>query len=101
MRRFVMAAALRGRTVYVGEVVVAYAAAALMAGCGGGATSPQANPPDALPVAQSDSLVFDDEFSGSLLDRTKWSVYTGEVFNSESEAYTDDASTLYIAHGAD
>ncbi|HEV8498491.1 MAG TPA: hypothetical protein VGQ56_16565, partial [Gemmatimonadaceae bacterium] len=46
-------------------------------------------------------MVFDDEFSGISLDRTRWSVYTGEVFNSESEAYTDDASTLYIAHGAD
>src|SRR5690242_7089214 len=101
MRRFMVAVALRSCRVCVRSEVVACAAAAFIAGCGGAATSPRANPSDSSAVTQSDSLVFDDEFSGPSLDRTRWSVYTGEVFNSESEAYTDDASTLYIAHGAD
>jgi len=101
MRRIVMALAPQSCRVYVGDAVVACAAAVLIAGCGGAATSPRANPSDSSAVTQSDSVVFDDEFSGTSLDRTKWSVYTGEVFNGESEAYTDEASTLYITHGAD
>src|SRR5436309_3202827 len=76
-------------------------AAGLLAGCGGATTTPKTNPPDSTPVAQTDSLIFDDEFSGAALDRAKWSVYTGEVFNSESEAYVDDPSTLSIVHGAE
>jgi beta-glucanase (GH16 family) len=101
MLRLATAGPLRRCCVVAGGIAVASIAAAFMAGCGGGATTPRVNPPDSAPVAQADSLIFDDEFSGSSLDRTKWSVYTGEVFNSEAEAYTDDASTLYIAHGAD
>jgi kynurenine formamidase len=55
----------------------------------------------APPAATPDSTIFADEFSGTALDRAKWTVYTGQVYNSELQRYVDRAENLYIARGAD
>src|SRR5688500_11006730 len=44
--------------------------------------------------------LFADEFSGPALDRTKWTVYTGPVYNSELQEYVDDSATVSLARGA-
>ncbi len=45
----------------------------------------------------SAATIFFDDFSGSSLDRNKWNVLvTGQVFNSEQQAYVDTAATAYI-----
>lgn len=44
---------------------------------------------------------FFDDFSGSDIDRTKWNVLqTGQVFNSEQQAYVDSSLTIYTVKGA-
>jgi len=45
--------------------------------------------------------VFVDEFNGTVLDRAKWIVYTGPVYNSELQAYVDDTTNVFIARGAE
>lgn len=45
--------------------------------------------------------LFIDEFSGPTLDRSKWTVYTGQVYNSELQEYVDDAATVSIVRGAE
>ena len=47
----------------------------------------------------ADTLVFGDEFSGTAIDRAKWTVYTGPVYNSELQAYVDDTATMHVADG--
>ena len=49
----------------------------------------------------SATLLFGDEFSGPAVDRTKWTVYTGEVYNSELQEYVDDSANVYVARGAE
>ena len=51
--------------------------------------------------APAPTTIFADEFSGAALDRAKWTVYTGTVYNDEVQRYADDPASLYIAHGAD
>ncbi len=51
--------------------------------------------------AGAPTTVFADEFSGTTLDRAKWTVYTGTVYNDEVQRYADDPASLYIAHGAE
>ena len=51
--------------------------------------------------ASAPVAVFADEFSGTALDRAKWTVYTGSVYNDEVQRYTDDPTGIYIAHGAE
>ena len=50
---------------------------------------------------RSGTLLFADEFSGSAVDRTRWTLYTGEVYNSELQEYVDDSVNAYIARGAE
>ena len=57
--------------------------------------------PRAPAAASRGAAVFGDEFSGAALDRAKWTVYTGEVYNEELQRYVDRAENLYVAHGAD
>ncbi|WP_284349738.1 glycoside hydrolase family 16 protein [Roseisolibacter agri] len=45
------------------------------------------------------TLVFGDEFSGLSIDRAKWIVYTGPVYNAELQAYVDDTATAYVRDG--
>lgn len=45
--------------------------------------------------------IFADEFSGRALDRTRWTVYTGPVYNSELQRYVDRAENVYLARGAE
>jgi beta-glucanase (GH16 family) len=53
-------------------------------------------------VARTDDAryVFRDEFDGATLDRSKWRVYLGPVYNDELQAYVDDTANVRIAHGA-
>ena len=45
--------------------------------------------------------IFADEFSGAAIDRERWEVYTGPVYNTELQAYVDDAATMRIVRGAE
>ena len=74
--------------------VIAFAA--LLCGCSGAATI-------AADSGQTSGATtgFVDEFDGQVLDRAKWTVYTGPVYNSELQAYVDDSANVYIAHGAE
>jgi beta-glucanase (GH16 family) len=47
------------------------------------------------------TTVFADEFNGTVVDRAKWTVYTGPVYNSELQVYVDDTSNVFIARGAE
>ncbi|KAJ3308124.1 hypothetical protein HDU93_005797, partial [Gonapodya sp. JEL0774] len=38
------------------------------------------------------TLTWNDEFNGSSLDKSKWSVYTGGVYNNEAQTYTSDGN---------
>ena len=52
-------------------------------------------------VTEGQTIFFDD-FSGKVLDRTKWNVeITGNTVNNEQQAYVDSSATIYIARGAD
>ncbi len=45
-------------------------------------------------------VIFFDDFSGEVLDRSKWNVQvTGFHVNNEQQAYVDSSATLYLAHG--
>jgi len=48
------------------------------------------------------TVIFFDDFSGDVLDRSKWNVrVTGGTVNNEQQAYVDSSNTVYIAHGVD
>jgi beta-glucanase (GH16 family) len=49
--------------------------------------------------AAESATIFADEFSGTTLDRDRWTVYTGPVYNDEVQRYVDDPATLYVADG--
>lgn len=50
--------------------------------------------------APTRKLTFFDDFSGDLLDRTKWRVIiTGRTVNNEQQAYIDSTNVLYLARG--
>jgi len=53
------------------------------------------------PASGAGATIFADEFSGPALDRAKWTVYTGEVYNDELQRYVDSAENIYIARGAE
>jgi beta-glucanase (GH16 family) len=43
------------------------------------------------------NVLFDDDFSGDELDRSRWNVrVTGPVFNDEQQAYVDSPETVYL-----
>jgi beta-glucanase (GH16 family) len=45
-------------------------------------------------------MAFNDEFSGSALDRSRWNVIvTGRTVNNEQQAYVDSPDVLYIRDG--
>lgn len=72
----------------------------LVVACGRstGSTGPVTEiPPSNTPTA----TVFADEFDGTAIDRAKWEVYTGQVFNNEVQEYVDDTATMRIVHGAE
>ena len=48
----------------------------------------------------SATTIFFDDFSGKLIDRSKWNVVTtGAVFNNEQQAYVDSSVTIYTVPG--
>lgn len=57
----------------------------------------------AAPVGQPAATAFQfvDEFDGDSVDRAKWLVYTGRVYNDEVQAYVDDGRTARIVRGAE
>ena len=53
-----------------------------------------------LSKSASNKIIFFDDFSGPVLDRSKWNIrITGETVNNEQQAYVDSAATIYIAKG--
>jgi len=51
--------------------------------------------------AYKKKVIFFDDFSGSRLDRNKWTVeITGAHVNRELQAYVDSASTIYLENGS-
>lgn len=84
------------RRATVPALVLTLAACASGGGGGTGTPEPQPQPQPGPP----DSL-FVDEFDGAAIDRARWQVYTGQVFNSEVQAYTDEAATMRIVTGAE
>jgi len=71
------------------------------------ACGPAAVPREETAESRRDSLgtsavfLFGDEFSGPAVDRTKWTVYTGAVYNSELQEYVDDSINVHIARGTE
>ncbi|HTE23910.1 glycoside hydrolase family 16 protein [Flavitalea sp.] len=52
-------------------------------------------------LQQGQEVVFFDDFSGPLLDTTKWNVrVTGGTVNNEQQAYVDSSNTVFIENGA-
>lgn len=45
------------------------------------------------------SLVYDDEFDGTTLDMTKWSIQVGYAANQEKEYYTDGTNNIRVENG--
>ncbi|KAF4629669.1 hypothetical protein G7Y89_g8477 [Cudoniella acicularis] len=43
------------------------------------------------------NVIWSDSFTGTAIDTTKWTVYTGGVSNNEEEAYTTSASNCYLS----
>lgn len=76
---------------------IALAAALGAGGCRAAGPTSDA-PPDGRPPAGT--VVFADEFSGPSIDRSRWTVYTGTVYNNELQAYVDDAANVRIAPGS-
>lgn len=79
------------------------AATALAAACAR-STEPIVRPepePGPAPGNRGVDTVFVDEFDGAAIDRTKWHVYTGQVFNSEVQEYVDDTATMRTVTGAE
>jgi beta-glucanase (GH16 family) len=75
---------------------------ALHAALAAAACNRPAVPSDARGAAPlSATTVFADEFSGSAVDRARWTVYTGPVYNAEEQHYTDDGETVRIVRGAE
>ena len=51
--------------------------------------------------SSNSNIVFFDDFSENLLDRTKWNVIvTGFHVNNEQQAFVDSVATIYTAKGA-
>jgi beta-glucanase (GH16 family) len=72
----------------------------LLAACAsGGGTGTERTDPEPVPTVLD--TLFIDEFDGTAIDRAKWDVYTGQVFNAEVQAYVDDTATMRIVRGAD
>lgn len=69
-------------------------------GGGGGVTSGPSVPAACAPADPAPGTLFADEFDAPALDRAKWQVYLGPVYNDELQAYVDDTATIDIVHGA-
>jgi beta-glucanase (GH16 family) len=53
-----------------------------------------------LPAGSAARIVFEDEFSGSELDRAHWNVIvTGRTVNNEQQAYVDSPDVLSVTDG--
>jgi len=64
-------------------------------GCVAPTTAPSAVPPSTAAPAQSERLVFADEFDAATLDRTKWNVVGPDFWvNEEQQAYVDSPETI-------
>ena len=50
--------------------------------------------------APTGEVLFADEFDGPAIDRAKWLVYTGQVYNDEVQEYVDDGKTVAFENGA-
>ncbi|HUF25330.1 MAG TPA: glycoside hydrolase family 16 protein [Gemmatimonadaceae bacterium] len=84
------------------RVIGAVVAVLVAAACLGGNSAPPADAESGTGPPSSDqggATIFADEFSGPALDREKWTVYTGTVYNNELQVYVDGTSVVYIAHG--
>ncbi|WP_275829897.1 glycoside hydrolase family 16 protein [Roseisolibacter sp. H3M3-2] len=68
----------------VGRRVAALLVSAFTVGCG-----------------RADAARFADEFDGPAIDRARWLVYTGRVYNDELQRYVDDTLALRIVRGAE
>ncbi|HEX6059629.1 MAG TPA: glycoside hydrolase family 16 protein [Gemmatimonadaceae bacterium] len=76
--------------------------ALLFAACVPPAGAPQAASADVPSAAApaAGEVVFFDDFAGSSLDRTKWTVEVwGHTVNDENQAYIDSPETIAIVHG--
>ncbi|GHF77980.1 glycoside hydrolase family 16 protein [Thalassotalea marina] len=82
--------------------LIAFTAAAVLVGCGGGATTKTdasaINPAEPVPDWQ---MVWNDEFDGSAIDSQKWTheINCNGGGNNEQQCYTDAAENSYIADG--
>ena len=54
-----------------------------------------------LPAAQSDLLVWEDEFDGETLDANRWNIdlWAAKYVNDEDQAYTDRSENLRLEEG--
>jgi beta-glucanase (GH16 family) len=73
-------------------------AAALLAACARAPEPAERAAGDASPSPAVEPL-FADEFSGAAIDRAKWEVYTGPVWNAEVQEYVDDTASVYLTRG--
>ncbi|KAJ3326648.1 hypothetical protein HDU93_002353 [Gonapodya sp. JEL0774] len=57
-------------------------------------TTPTPTPPTSTVPQTLDgkTLVWNDEFEGSSLDKSKWKAYTGDVYNNEVQTYTSSGN---------
>lgn len=89
-----------------------FAALALLSGCGAATSSapvatPAPAPAQAAPTAPANdptagrALLFSDEFGGTALDRSKWSVIDGDFWvNNEQQAYVDRPEVIALRDGS-
>lgn len=77
------------------EILISFSMSAMLLAC----NEQQAEAPSAK---NSDPMIlFFDDFSGPLLDSSKWNrLITGQVFNNENQAYIDSSAVLYIMENA-
>jgi beta-glucanase (GH16 family) len=54
----------------------------------------------AMQPSNTQDVIFFDDFTSDVLDRTKWNVeITGNIHNNEQQAYIDSSETIYLQQG--